>query len=106
MKGVEIVEHTASPFYLDAKTPHELIDPAVKGTVSILESILTHAPTVKRVVLTSSCVSVWTYLIDSPRTFTEADWNDQAVNLVKEKGSEAGGPMIYFASKTLAERGT
>ena len=42
MKGVEIVEHTASPFYLDAKTPHELIDPAVRGTTGILESIEKH----------------------------------------------------------------
>ncbi|KAI0032260.1 NAD-P-binding protein [Vararia minispora EC-137] len=104
VKGVDVVIHTASPFTYDNTNPSELIDPAVKGTLSILESTQAYAPTVKRVVLTSSCVSVWTYLIDSPRTFTEADWNDQAVNLVHEKGSGAGGAMIYCASKTLAER--
>ena len=39
VKGVELVEHTASPFHLHAKTAAELIDPAVRGTTGILNSI-------------------------------------------------------------------
>ncbi|KAI0031823.1 D-lactaldehyde dehydrogenase [Vararia minispora EC-137] len=104
VKDVDLIAHTASPFHFLGKEPSELIDPAVKGTVSILESVYAHAPTAKRVVITASIVSVWTYLIDSPRTFNELDWNEQAVNLVKEKGAEAGPATIYGASKTLAEK--
>jgi nucleoside-diphosphate-sugar epimerase len=95
----------ASPFHYDADDPSEVIDPAVKGTTSILESVKKYGSGVKRVVLTSSIVSLWEYLIDSPRTFDETTWNEQAIQLVKEKGGEAGGAMIYGAAKTLAEKG-
>jgi nucleoside-diphosphate-sugar epimerase len=39
-----------------------------------------------------------------PRTFTESNWNDAAVEAVKTKGSAAGPVAIYLASKTLAEK--
>ncbi|KZV71663.1 D-lactaldehyde dehydrogenase [Peniophora sp. CONT] len=104
VKGVDIVAHTASPFHFNFKVPEDIIDPALKGTTSILESIHAHAPTVKRVVLTASIVSIWSYFVDKPTVFTEEDWNDQAVKLVEEKGADAGGAMVYGASKTLAER--
>ncbi|KAI0036671.1 D-lactaldehyde dehydrogenase [Vararia minispora EC-137] len=104
VKGVDIVAHTAAPADFSSTNPSDIIDPAVQGTVSILDSILVHAPSVKRFILTSSCVSIWTMFIDAPREFTEADWNDQAVNLVNEKGGEAGGMTIYSAAKTLSER--
>ena len=52
--GCDAVIHTASPYILDAKDPqHDLVDPAVMGTKTVLESCL-KAPSVKRVVLTSS----------------------------------------------------
>ena len=38
-------------------------------------------------------------------TYTEEEWNDEVVELVKAKGKESGGFMKYVASKTLAERG-
>ncbi|VDB82935.1 unnamed protein product [Peniophora sp. CBMAI 1063] len=104
VRGVDIVAHTASPFHFNYKVPEDIIDPALKGTTSILESIHAHAPTVKRVVLTASIVSVWSYLVDKPTTFTEEDWNEQAIKAVEEKGADAGPVMIYGASKTLAEK--
>ena len=39
VKDVQLVEHTASPFHMNVKTPGDLIDPAVCGTTGILESI-------------------------------------------------------------------
>lgn len=47
----EAVIHTASPFHFNATDiQKELLDPAVIGTTSILQSIKKSAPTVKRVV--------------------------------------------------------
>jgi nucleoside-diphosphate-sugar epimerase len=57
--------HTASPvkFHVeDIKT--ELIDPAVQGTLSVLESAA-KSQAVKRVVITSSIVSVIDYFADT-----------------------------------------
>ncbi|KAI0320496.1 hypothetical protein OF83DRAFT_1027405, partial [Amylostereum chailletii] len=76
VKGVDLVVHTASPFHLNAKTPDEMIDPALKGTLSILESIHKNAPSVKRVVLTSSIVSIWELGLPNRKVFTESMWND------------------------------
>ncbi|KAI0319986.1 NAD-P-binding protein [Amylostereum chailletii] len=103
VKGVDVVAHTASPFHFNVNDPSELIDPAVKGTVSILESIKKTGQTVKRVVLTSSVAAV-NDQPEQPTVYDESRWNDMLVNRVKEKGAAAGGNAIYKASKTLAER--
>ncbi|CAA3013539.1 cinnamoyl- reductase 1-like [Olea europaea subsp. europaea] len=56
--GCEGVFHTASPFFLVAADPQaELVEPALKGTLNVLESCA-KAPSVKRVVLTSSIAAV------------------------------------------------
>lgn len=73
----EAVIHTASPFHFNAKDiKKDLIDPAVIGTTGILKSIKASAPTVKRVVVTSSFATI----VDGSKgnwpehTYTEADW--------------------------------
>jgi nucleoside-diphosphate-sugar epimerase len=124
VKGVDVIAHTASPFHYKATNPDgvlplfffselwtfllnkpysDLIIPAVKGTMSILNSALKYGDTVKRFVLTSSCVAI----LESstvPRFFTESDWNNAAVEAVKTQGSAAGPYTLYMASKTLAEK--
>ncbi|XP_015881600.2 phenylacetaldehyde reductase [Ziziphus jujuba] len=56
--GCEGVFHTASPVTFSVNDPQaELIDPAVKGTLNVLRSCA-KAPSVKRVVVTSSMASV------------------------------------------------
>ncbi|KAI8634272.1 NAD dependent epimerase/dehydratase [Xylariaceae sp. FL1651] len=101
--GLEYVQHTASPFHFkwkDAKT--EILDPAIKGTTSVLEAVKKYAPTVKRVIVTSSFAAILSSkgLEDPSKTFSEADWNPD--------GYEAGltGPpgTTYRVSKTLAEK--
>ena len=53
------VIHTASPFHLHIQDPiKDLLDPAIKGTTGILTAIKAHAPTVKRVVITSSSATI------------------------------------------------
>jgi len=60
---------------------------------------------VKRIVITSSGAAI---IRESPTpiTFSELDWNEQSLEIVREKGREAPNPMKYRASKTLAEKGT
>lgn len=103
VKGVDGVIHTASPFILDAKDyQRDLFDPAVKGTVSILESVQQHNPTVKRVVITSSFAAI----IDVSKgarpghTYSEADWNP----ITHAEALKADGSSAYCASKAFAEK--
>jgi len=93
VQGCDAVLHTASPYALDVKDPQkDLVDPAVKGTVNVLQSCA-RQKTVKRVVVTSSMAAV-TDEPESDHVLTEADWN--------VKSSLTRNP--YYYSKTLAER--
>lgn len=103
VKGVDAIVHTASPCYTNADDPQELIKPALRGTLSILQSALKHGSTIKRVVVTSSTATILETL-PSPRVLSKLDWNNQALKEVEEKGRDAGPAMKYRASKTLAEK--
>jgi dihydroflavonol-4-reductase len=90
--GCEYVLHTASPYQLDVGDPQrDLVDPAVNGTLSVLQSCVA-AGSVRRVVLTSSGAAI-TDQADG-RVNTESDWNTRS--------SLTRNP--YYFSKTLAER--
>jgi dihydroflavonol-4-reductase len=90
--GCEYVVHTASPYQLDVGDPQrELVDPAVNGTLSILQACV-DAGSVHRVVLTSSVAAI-TDRADGHFN-TEADWNTRS--------SLTRNP--YYFSKTLAEQ--
>ena len=98
MVGCELVFHTASPFVIDVKDPvKELIEPAKLGTRNVLEQA-NKTPTVKRVVLTSSCAAIYCdnkeLEEDSKQEFTEEDWNTNA----------SVNHQPYSYSKTLAEK--
>ncbi|KAK9782363.1 hypothetical protein SCAR479_00706 [Seiridium cardinale] len=55
----DYVIHTASPYHMNVVDPvKDFLDPAIKGTTGILQSIKTYAPTVKRVVITSSSAAM------------------------------------------------
>ena len=40
-------------------------------------------------------MSIWKLHADKPTTFTEKDWNEQAIRVVKEKGKDADGESKY-----------
>ncbi|KAN0101206.1 hypothetical protein V8E55_001190 [Tylopilus felleus] len=90
----------------------DIAQPAVNGTIGILKSIIKdESSKVKRVVITSSGAAI---LRDDPSTtvpttFTEADWNNQCLEILKkyeDEGRRNDAPSLvkYRASKTLAER--
>lgn len=98
MQGCELVYHTASPFTTAVDDPvKQLIEPAQLGTRNVLEEA-NRTPTVKRVVLTSSCAAIYGDNADLARTpngvFTEEVWNT----------SSSVDHQPYSYSKTLAER--
>ncbi|KAH9838563.1 uncharacterized protein C8Q71DRAFT_704621 [Rhodofomes roseus] len=103
VKGVDLIQHTASPVHLFSVEPDEQIIPAVNGTVGILKSALTYGTSVKRIVYTSTCGAIRENPT-TPRLFSEADWNDAALADVRARGREADQLAKYQASKVLAER--
>lgn len=105
VKGVQAIEHTATPanFFVPDPKPEDFIQPAINGTLRVLESALKHQEGIKRIVVTSS-ISAVANATDPPRHYTEDDWNESSLKEVEEKGSEAGVQTIYAASKVLAER--
>ncbi|KAI0082031.1 D-lactaldehyde dehydrogenase [Panus rudis PR-1116 ss-1] len=103
VKDVDAIEHTASPYTIAIDDPADVIEPAVKGTLGVLHSVLKHGNKVKRVVITSSTGAVF-HPVDKHTVFTENDWNYPAIDEVKAKGKDAPGFSKYFASKTMAER--
>ena len=91
--GCEYVIHAASPYVLHVTDPQkDLVDPALKGTMNVLQACA-KAGSVKKVVLTSSVAAVFDEPV-SGHVYTEEDWN--------ETSSLTRNP--YFYSKTLAER--
>ena len=79
----------------------DLLDPAILGTTGILKSIAAFAPTVKRVVITSSFAAIVNRKMGfwPEHTYSESDWDpithEEALN------DPSSG---YFGSKTFAEQ--
>ena len=99
IKDCELVIHNASPFKIwGIKDPQkELITPALEGTRNILYTA-NKTQSVKRIVLTSSVVSIYGDAIDIRNTpdgiFTENEWNN----------TSSLNHQPYPYSKTLAEK--
>jgi nucleoside-diphosphate-sugar epimerase len=98
MEGCELIYHTASPFSMEVKNPlKELIEPAVNGTENVILSA-NETPSVKRIVVTSSCAAIYTDAIDTVNApggkLTEDVWNT----------TSSIDYQPYSYSKTLAEK--
>lgn len=52
----------------------DFLDPAIKGTTGILKSIKAYAPSVKRVVITSSFAAI-VNPDNHPKVYDESSWN-------------------------------
>ena len=72
----EYIFHTAFPPNLPSTDPQkELVEPALHGTINVINAAL-QFDTVKKIVLTSSAAAART--ADTSRAVTEKDWNDAA----------------------------
>ena len=98
MAGCELVFHAASPFATAVEDPlKDLVEPAVLGTRNVLEQA-NRTPSVKRVVVTSSCAAIYGDNVDLQQipngVLTEEIWNT----------TSSLEHQAYSYSKTLAER--
>jgi nucleoside-diphosphate-sugar epimerase len=83
--------HVASPLPAESpKDEDEVIKPAVEGTIGVLEACV--GSSVRKVVITSSCVAIFDYT-QGDRDVDENDW----ANITKNT-------TPYFKSKILAEK--
>ena len=96
MKGIEYVQHIASPIPRNLpKDEAEIINPAVNGTLAVLEAAAQNG--VKRVILTSSSGAIIYGKAKDKRSgiYSEDDWS----NPDNKKDNTP-----YFRSKAMAER--
>ncbi|KAL1885773.1 methylglyoxal reductase (NADPH-dependent) gre2 [Paecilomyces lecythidis] len=93
----DYVLHTASPFHFNVQDPEkDFLNPAINGTTGILKAIKAYAPTVKRVVVTSSFAAIVNP--QHPKVYNETFWNP----ITWEEGLQPSN--VYRASKTFAEK--
>jgi nucleoside-diphosphate-sugar epimerase len=96
----EAVLHTASPYHFRITDPKkDLLDPAIFGTTGILKAIKKNAPTVKRVVITSSFAAIVT-LKAHAKTYDESVWN----NVTWDEALHTDAHTAWRSSKTFAEK--
>lgn len=92
VRGCEYVMHTASPYVLTVKdAQRDLVDPAVKGTLSVLEACMS-AESVKRMVVTSSVAAMTDHY--TGEVIDENTWNTRSTL----------DHNPYYFSKAEAER--
>ncbi|KAG8707502.1 methylglyoxal reductase (NADPH-dependent) gre2 [Ceratobasidium sp. 423] len=98
----DVVLHTSSPFVFTINDiKKDLLDPAILGTTEILKAVKANAPTVKRVVVTSSFASI----VDLSKgdrvgyVYSEKDWNP-----ITYEESQKDPVSGYYGSKKLAEK--
>ncbi|KIO29381.1 hypothetical protein M407DRAFT_70506 [Tulasnella calospora MUT 4182] len=105
VKGVTGVVHVSAPGPQKSVTdlPLDALRPAVDGTINLLNSIERYGTKVRRFVLTSSALTCFEPK-EGEYTYTEADWFDTALKIVKGQGTKANPVIIYGASKILQER--
>lgn len=94
--------HTASPlFFTFTDAQKEIITPALNGTRGILEAVKRSAPSVKRVVITSSFAAILSEndFTNPNATFSEKTWNPDTV-----KDANRSIATGYHVSKVESER--
>lgn len=95
----EAVLHTASPFhYKPVDVQRDLIAPAVNGTLNLLKAVHKFAPTITKVIITSSFAAVISPHEKKAR-YTDTDWNPVTIEEALQDNVQA-----YRASKTFAEK--
>jgi len=107
---VDAVLHVASPYHFNfTSVQKDLIDPALNGTLSLLNAAKDEnakGGKVKRVVLTSSFAAIINPKAppSPPYVYTENDWNTGTIEIYKEKGDQVDGVNAYRISKIHAEK--
>jgi NADPH-dependent methylglyoxal reductase len=104
---VDAIAHVASPTSFNPENPiRDVVNPAINGTISLLQSAHKYGKNVKHVVVTSSVAAVVTPFREGPYDYTEKDWNKTSYEEISQwkEGEPINGPVAYAASKVAAEQ--
>ncbi|KAI8812936.1 hypothetical protein BJ742DRAFT_768059 [Cladochytrium replicatum] len=105
VKGVDYVIHTASPYHYRGTDVHrDYIEPALKGTLGILNSVNEHGSSVKHVVTTSSTVTTWATNPASEEGYTEVDYNDAVIKFFEENPTGMDPFSMYIIGKIKSDK--
>jgi nucleoside-diphosphate-sugar epimerase len=107
--GVHGIFHTASPVDFSLRTWGTVVEPAIRGNATLIESAAAHAgPQLQSIVVTSSGQAMLSPDPPGGYVFTEADQNTWAADLAKtmtsEFPAEKAGLVMYSASKAAADQ--
>ncbi|KAM0250773.1 hypothetical protein ACHAP5_001990 [Fusarium lateritium] len=95
----EAVIHTASPFSLQpGDINRDVLGPAVLGTTRLLEAVQAYAPSVRRVVITSSFFAA-SKPVESTYLYSDADWNS-----LTDEQIQSNPIFAYMGSKIASEK--
>ncbi|EJD42224.1 NAD(P)-binding protein [Auricularia subglabra TFB-10046 SS5] len=101
--ALDYIIHTASPFHFNPQDVlKDMLEPAVQGTLGVLEAAHKYAPSVKRIVVTSSFASILdpaTAPGPAGKIYTEEDWNP-----ITWEQSQSNNYLAYIGSKKFAEK--
>ncbi|GAA5968727.1 hypothetical protein JCM11641_000711 [Rhodosporidiobolus odoratus] len=103
VKGVEIVVHTSSPFFYGyTDNERDMLLPALRGTLEILEAAH-KAGSVRIMVITSSFAAMSDYKkgLNPGKRYTGADWCPLTWEEAKVSTDQT---LVYVASKAHAEK--
>ncbi|KAI8581786.1 hypothetical protein K450DRAFT_231178 [Umbelopsis ramanniana AG] len=107
VKDVDAIAHVASPVTFNPENPiRDVLNPAINGTMSLLQSAHKCGKNVKHVVVTSSVAAAVTPFEEGSYNYTEKDWNRTSYGEVSQwkEGEPINGPVAYAASKVAAEQ--
>ncbi|KAL5594331.1 hypothetical protein BROUX41_001271 [Berkeleyomyces rouxiae] len=93
------VIHTAMPYHLSCSDPiKDFIDPAVKGTLGILNAVHSYGPSVRRVVLTSSSATIFN-IKNHDKTYNEDSYSPLTL-----EDAMTNPHFAYSTGKVFGER--
>lgn len=107
VKGIFAIFHLATPINFWSGTAKEVVNPAVNGTLGILNAAHKHAgPELQVFVYMSSLVTVLDPSNSPPHHYTSESWNTSAENAISSLANDERAPfgVLYSASKILAEK--
>ncbi|KAG2185561.1 hypothetical protein INT44_002354 [Umbelopsis vinacea] len=107
VKDVDAIAHVASPVNFYPENPiRDVVNPAINGTVGLLQSAHKYGKNVKHVVYTSSIAAAVTPFEEGPYHYTEKDWNRTSYGETSQwkEGEPVNGSVAYAASKVAAEQ--
>ncbi|KAF8324554.1 uncharacterized protein EI90DRAFT_3129739 [Cantharellus anzutake] len=104
VRHVEGIVHCATPVRFTFKDHKEILGPAIRGTIGLLESASKYGANIRRIIFSSTAMAVYSGGAIPPVVFDERIYNEYVAAHVRENGRRSNPYAVYVASKLLAEQ--